>query len=66
MVPAILNDSTAFWSDFEGSVLPETSKIDKTLRLEIPYLFTHEKKRPGFVFLDFRVHFDVSFGGPAC
>ena len=28
VVPSILNDSTAFWLDFEGSVLPETSKID--------------------------------------
>ena len=29
MVPSILNDSTAFSLDFEGSVLPETSKIEK-------------------------------------
>ena len=29
MVPSILNDGTAFSLDVEGSVLPETSKIEK-------------------------------------
>ena len=29
MVPSILNDSTTFSLDFEGSVLPETSNIEK-------------------------------------
>ena len=43
MVPLILNDSTAFWLDFEGSVFPETSKSDKKLNLEIPCFFNSEK-----------------------
>ena len=59
-------DFERFWLDFEASILPETSKIDKTLSLEIPCFFSTEKKRPGPVFLDFGVHFGVSFGAPAC
>ena len=38
-----MNDSTAFWLDFEGSVLPETSKIEQKLSLEIPCFFNNEK-----------------------
>ena len=48
--------------DFEGSVLPETSKIEKKLNLEIPCFFSSERRFPGPVFLDFGVHFGVSFG----
>ena len=66
VVPSILNDSTTFWLDFEGSVLPEISKIHKTVSLEILCFFSNEKKRPGPVFLDFGVHFGISFGAPAC
>ena len=66
MVPSILNDSTACWLDFEGSVLPDTSKIDQTLNLEILCLFNNEEKRPGPVILDLGVHFGVSFEAPAC
>ena len=62
MVPSILNDSTAFWLDFEGSVFPETWKIEQKLSLEIPCFFSSGKKCPGPVFLDFGVHFGVSFG----
>ena len=59
---SILNDSTAFLLDLEGSVFPETSKIEQKLSLEIPCFFNSEKKFPGAVFLDFGVHFGVSFG----
>ena len=66
VVPSILNDSTTFWLDFERSNLPETSKIDKTLSVEMPFFLNHEKKRPGPVFLDFGGHFGLCFGDPAC
>ena len=62
MVPSILNDSTAFWLDFEVSVLPETSKSDKKLNLEIPCFFSSEKNAQDLFFSDFCVHFGVSFG----
>ena len=62
MVPSILNDSTAFWLDFEGSGLPETSKINKKMRLEISCFFNNEKRFPGPVFSDFGVSFGISFG----
>ena len=45
-----------------ANVLPETSKIDSTLTSEIPLFFSIEKKRPGPVFLDLGVQFEVSFG----
>ena len=64
MVPSILNDSTAFWLDFEGPGLPETSKIVKQMSLEITCFFSREKICPGLVFSDFGVHFGVSFGAP--
>ena len=64
MVPSILNDSTAFWLDFEGPVLPEFSKIDKKMNLEISCFFNREKIFPEPVFSDFGVHFGVSFGAP--
>ena len=64
MVLLILNDTISFWHDFEGSVLPETLKINKILRLEIPCFFSNEKKSPGPVFWDFGVHFGMSFGAP--
>ena len=41
--PSILNDSTSFWLDFAGSRLPETSKIEEKLRLEISVFFKTEK-----------------------
>ena len=43
MVPSILNDSTAFWLDFEGPGLPEISKIVKKMSLEIPCFFNNKK-----------------------
>ena len=43
MLPSILNDSTSFWLDFAGSRLPETSKIEEKLRLEISVFFSTEK-----------------------
>ena len=66
MLPSILNDSTSFWLDFAGSRLPETSKIEEKLRLEISVFFKTEKKCRRPVFPDFGVHFDVSFGARGC
>ena len=43
MQPSILNDSTSFWLDFAGSRLPETSKIEEKLRLQISVFFNTEK-----------------------
>ena len=43
MEPSILNDSTSFWLDFAGSRLPETSKSEEKLRLEISVFFNIEK-----------------------
>ena len=53
MVPSILNDSTVFWSDFEGPGLPESSKIEKKTPMELSGFFSSEKIRLGPVFLDF-------------
>ena len=53
MVPSFLNDSTVFWSDFEGPGLPESSKIEKKTPMEMSVFFSCEKIRPGPVFLDF-------------
>ena len=39
MVPSILNDSTAFWRDFEGPGLPESRKIEKKMLLEFCCFF---------------------------
>ena len=64
--PSILNDSTSFWLDFAGSRLPETSKSEEKLRLEISVFFNTEKKCRRPVFPDFGVHFDVSFGARGC
>ena len=58
MVPSILNDSTAFWLDFEGSGLPEK------MSLEIPCFFRNKKDAQDLFFSDFGVHFGVSFGAP--
>ena len=66
MLPSILNDSTSFWLDFAGSRLPETSKIEEKLRLEISVFFNTENKCRKPVFPDFGVHFDVSFGARSC
>ena len=66
MVPSILNDSTAFWLDFEGSGLPETSEIDEKLNLEVPCFFNNKKNAQDLFFSDFGVHFGVGFGAPAC
>ena len=66
MVPSILNDSTSFWLDFEGSGLPETSKIDEKLSLEVPCFFSSKKNAQDLFFSDFGVHFGLSFGAPGC
>ena len=65
MVPSILNDSTAFWRDFEGPGLPENKKIEKKMLLDFCCFFSREKICPTPVFLDFGSHFGVSFGAPA-
>ena len=66
VVPSILNDSTAFWLDFEGPGLPETSKIVKKMSLEILCFFISKRNAQDLFFSDFGVHFGVSFGFPAC
>ena len=43
MLPSILNDGTTFWLDFGGSRLPETSKSEEKLRLEISVFFSTEE-----------------------
>ena len=43
MLPSILNDSTSFWLDFAGSRLPETSKSEEKLRLEMSVFFHTEE-----------------------
>ena len=50
MLPSILNDSTAFWLDFEGSGLPETSEIDEKLSLEVPCFFSNKKNAQDLFF----------------
>ena len=64
MVPSILKDSTAFWLDFEGSGLPEISKIVKQMSLEILCFFISKRNAQDLFFSDFGVHFGVSFGAP--
>ena len=66
MLPSILNDSTAFWLDFEGSRLLETSKINKKMHWEISVFFSGEKSFPGAVFLRVGVHFGISFRARSC
>ena len=66
MLPSILNDSTAFWLDFEGSRLLETSKINKEVHSAISVYFCSEKSFPGAVILRVGVHFGISFRARSC
>ena len=76
MVPLILNDSTSFWLDFEGSGLPETSKIDKKCVWKFLVFLIVEKDSQDLFFqifgsvlvsvLEPGVHFGVSFGARGC
>ena len=59
-------DPTVFWRDFEGQGLPETSKIEKKMLLEFCCFFIDKIIRQGSFFMDFGVHFGVSFGAPGC
>ena len=66
MVPSFLIDPTVIWLDFEGPGLPESRKIEKEMLLEFCCVFNNKKIRQGTVFIDFGLHFEVSFGAPGC
>ena len=66
MVPSFLIDPTVIWLDFEGPGLPESRKIEKKMLLEFCCVFNNKKIRQGTVFIDFGLHFEVSFGAPGC
>ena len=80
MVPSILNDSTTFSLDFEGSVLPETSKIEKKCIWKFLVLLIVKKNSQDLFFqilgsvlgsvweslLEPGVNFGFSFGARGC
>ena len=66
MVPSFLIDPTVIWLDFEGSGLPESRKIEKKMLLEFCCFFIDKIIRQRSFFMDFGVHFKVSFGAPGC
>ena len=66
MVPSFLIDPTVIWLDFEGPGLPESRNIEKKMLLEFCCFFGSKKIRQGTVFIDFGLHFEVSFGAPGC
>ena len=66
MVPSFLIDPTVNLLDFEAPGLPESRKIEKQMLLEFCCVFNNKKIRQGTVFIDFDLHFEVSFGAPGC
>ena len=66
MVASFLIDPTVIWLDFEAPGLPESRKIEKEMLLEFCCVFNNKKIRQGTVFIDFWLHFEVSFGAPGC
>ena len=64
MVPSFLIDPTMIWLDFEGPGLPESRNIEKKMLLAFCCFFGSKKIRQGTVFIDFGLHFEVSFGAP--
>ena len=66
MVASFLIDPTVIWLDFEGPGLPESRKIEKKMLLFFRCFSSDKKIRPGSVFMDFGVHFRVSFGAQGC
>ena len=66
MVPSVLIDPTGIWLDFEGPGLPESRNIEKKMLLGFCCIFNNKKIRQGTVFIDFDLHFEVSFGAPGC
>ena len=66
VVPSFLIDPTVIWLDFEGPGLPESRNIEKKSCWNLVVFFGVTKIRQGTVFIDFGLHFEVSFGAPGC
>ena len=61
-----LIDPTVIWLVFEAPGPPESREIEKKMLLIFCCFVGNKKIRQGAVFIDFAVHFGVSFGVPAC